>query len=333
MMNKLLTVLIANAALVLVSCNEDERIEPNVGNTSWMTVNGVPAFNSYEDMVRIGEVRANANPAERRCHESFYSMQSFIEDLMDETEDVTSLPGKYPGIFEFVADSCVRPVTPTFYSCIMDTSGLFMVNGDLHMMKGHVYAVGQAATKESLTDVLAGREPKEGFDYQIVDIFQTNWNKAYSCGSQLSADYSRTHDKLDISARIYTISCSCCLTMEKQYAVEISTANYYRKHRKFKWRGHNTTTEIPVIDIKADGLKPVLIDTGAESDFEYEECRVHDSVVFAAEGVYHTHTLMIGKPIRTSQEPKAPTFKGIYIKATSRHIGDNFAIINCGDLD
>ena len=300
-MNRIVFILYFMFSLMFTisSCSNEE--EDNY--TPWRCLsNGIPKYDTYMAMERDGFTFANQSREERRHDEMFYSMQSYIEDLLESAEDVYQLPFEYPNIFEFAADSVVRPILPAVYACIMDTSGLFYVGAYLHKMRGHVYAVGRGATNESLTQVLDGITPREGSNYLIVDIFPQQYgNKSCTKQNYLYAECIDKEDRLTLSARIYTLSAKIGIVTQRQNVIEVSTSCLRKRRFGNKWRAHHTKTEFAELKYKAVGFKYVAGTNPSDCEFTYVECS--DSLgeyVYPEENAYHTKTIPIWEVVFTS---------------------------------
>lgn len=316
--------------MIFASCTKVESLD--TPSTAPIVYDGdhVPEFNDFDAMVRTGLLWANADADERRKIENYPSLQSKIEDIMDEAEDIMELPTQYPDLFELVGDSIVRPILPKAYACVMDTAGCFRVSFRLHRMLGRMIATGINATKESLAQVLNGEEPECGCDYIVDDIIESSYNKSMNgCGDSKNAYFNNKRNKLDVSARIYVYTATCCGVTRKQYMVEVATACYYRKHHNYRWRGHHTTTKLNRLIVRANGLHYVGGNPN-DSDFDYKECKLdYKNWEFQNKAVYKSATFKLGQDINTTKNVASPSFLQIYVDATSGHIGDNKVVIDC----
>ena len=318
-------------AMPFASCTKVESLDDSPATAAIGYVGqGIPEFDDFESMVRTGVIWANADVDERREAELYPSLQSKIEDLMDAADDIMELPRQYPDLFEFAGDSVVRPVLPKAYACVMDTAGCFYVDFRLHRVFGRVLVSGQSATKESLRQVVNGEEPDCGFDYVAEDIVKVPTNKSMNgCGDTKNAYFNNKNNKLDVTARIYVYTATCCGVTRKQYMVEVATACYYRKHHNRRWRGHHTSTTLNRLIVRANGLHYVGGNPN-DCDFDYQECKIdHKNWNFDNRAVYKSATFKLGEAINTQKSVAAPSFLQIYVDATSGHIGDNKVIIDC----
>lgn len=283
----------------------------------------IPYFGDVEDMMHIGLLWANADRNSRREAEDYPSLQSKIEDLIDNAEDIMELPTLYPDLFELADDSIVRQVPPIAYACIMDTAGYFRIGFRLHRMRGHILASGQNATKESLTQVLNGEEPKCGSDYMVDDVV------ASSAENSKTASFSNVHNKLDASARIYLYTATCTGITRRRYMVEVLTGCYCRVDSNGKWRADNTKVTINKLTIKANGLHNLGGDY-SNADFDYQE-NVIDKTNVQLNGIAtcKSVTYEVGEIVNFTEKSFAcPAFNELHIEATNDNISGNKVVID-----
>lgn len=283
----------------------------------------IPYFGDVEDMMHIGLLWANADRNSRREAEDYPSLQSKIEDLIDNAEDIMELPTLYPDLFELADDSSVRQVPPIAYACIMDTAGYFRIGFRLHRMRGSVLVSGYDATQKSLSQFLNDEEPEVGWGYTREDVVDA------SAENTKTATFSNAHNKLDVSARIYVYTATCAGMTRKRYMAEVLTGCYYRADSVGKWHCDNAKVTINKLTIKANGLHNLGGDY-SNADFDYQE-NVIDKTNVQLNGIAtcKSVTYEIGEIVNFTEKSFAcPAFNELHIEATNDNISGNKVVID-----